>query len=197
MELSLLIGFVGVALVAYLVPGPDWLMVLRGATEGPRHGAITGLGSQAGLAVHGLLATVGVSALIAAAPQALVVIQVVGALYLLYLAITGVRRGSSEEDAGSVGWKQAFVTNITNPKAIIFFAAIAPQFVTPGQPIWIQMLVLTLVDVAIGVVWWTVLAYALSPVVVRVGTARINVVASIALGIIALGLLVFTVVENL
>ncbi|MDJ0394307.1 LysE family transporter [Rhodococcus sp. G-MC3] len=66
------------------MPGPDWLMVIRGATEGRRHGAITGLGTQAGLLAHGLLATVGISAILAAAPQVLIAVQVVGALYLLY-----------------------------------------------------------------------------------------------------------------
>nr|WP_296780937.1 LysE family transporter [Rhodococcus sp. (in: high G+C Gram-positive bacteria)] len=182
-------------MVAYLVPGPDWLMVIRGATDGRRNGAITGLGTQAGLLVHGLLATVGISALIAAAPQVLVVIQVVGALYLLYIAVSGLRSGLSSGTNTSVGWRQAFVTNLTNPKVIIFFAAVAPQFITSGSPVWQQMLVLTVIDVLLGIAWWTLLAFVLSPIVMRIGTDRINVVASIALAIVAIGLLIYTAVE--
>lgn len=82
---SLLLGFIGVAGIAYLIPGPDWMMVMHGATDGVWNGVRTGLGSQAGLLVHGALATVGVSALIAAAPAALVTLQAIGAIYLIYL----------------------------------------------------------------------------------------------------------------
>ncbi|WP_072806109.1 LysE family translocator [Rhodococcoides yunnanense] len=197
METSLLVGFIGVALVAYLVPGPDWLIVLKGATAGPRRGAVTGLGSQTGLLVHGLLATMGVSALIAAAPGALIVIQVLGALYLLYLAITGLMGGTDEGSAAPVGWREGFITNITNPKVIVFFVAIAPQFVGSGQPIWLQMFILTLLDVIIGILWWTLLACALSPLVTRIGIGRINVVASVLLTVVALGLLAVTAAEHL
>lgn len=159
---------------------------------------ITGLGSQIGLLVHGLLATVGVSALLATAPTALVVIQVLGALYLLYLAVTGLRSRTHDDTVSPpVGWREAMITNLTNPKAIIFFAAIAPEFVSPGQPIWVQMLILTLVDVLIGVIWWTALAFVLSPVVTRIGTVRINFVASVLLVFVAIALLVFTAVEHL
>jgi threonine/homoserine/homoserine lactone efflux protein len=197
MEMSLILGFVGVALVAYCVPGPDWIMVIRGSADGPRHGVVTGLGTQAGLLIHGLLATVGVSALIAAAPSALVVIQIVGALYLLYLAVVGIRKGMSDGSAAPIGWRQALVTNLTNPKAIIFFVAVAPQFVDASSSVWPQMLLLTVVDVVLGVVWWAALALVLSPAVRRIGVGRINLAASAVLGVIALGLLVYTTVSVL
>lgn len=197
MHWSLLLGFVGVAMIAYLIPGPDWLIVIRGATDGRRNGAITGLGTQAGLLVHGLLATVGISALITAAPNILVIIQVIGALYLLYIAVAGVRSGLSPQATASVGWRQAMITNLTNPKAIIFFAAVAPQFITTGNPVWQQMLVLTVIDVVLGIAWWTLLAFALSPIVMRIGTNRINIVASVALALVATSLLIYTAVEQL
>ena len=192
-EPSMLAGFLGVAMVAYVIPGPDWLMVMRGATDGVRHGIVTGLGTQAGLLVHGLLATVGVSALIAAAPAAIVVIQVVGALYLLYLGINGLRKAPAEREAQHVGWRQALTVNLTNPKVIVFFVAVAPQFLVRTEPVWPQMLLLVVIDVLLGVAWWTVLAVVLGPVVARVGTARINVVASGLLALIAIALLVYTV----
>lgn len=192
-DAALMAGFVGAAVVAYAIPGPDWLMVMRGTTVSVRRGIVTGLGSQTGLLVHGLLATVGVSALIAAAPAALIVIQIAGALYLLYLGVSGMRpRRFGQFGSDSIGWRQALITNLANPKAIVFFAAIAPQFVTPGVPVWPQMLVLTGIDVALGVVWWTVLALVLAPVVARVGTGRITVAASALLAVIAAGLLVYT-----
>jgi threonine/homoserine/homoserine lactone efflux protein len=194
---SLLLGFIGVAVIAYLIPGPDWLMVMRGATDGVWNGMRTGLGSQAGLLVHGALATVGISALIAAAPAALVTIQIIGAIYLIHLGSNGIRAGAARETAPHVGWRQAFVTNLTNPKAVVFFAAIAPQFVDPTRPVWQQMLILTVVDVAIGVIWWTALAAVLSPIVTRIGMRRITIIASGALIVVAIALLTFTAAEHL
>ncbi len=192
---SLLIGFIGVALVAYLIPGPDWLMVMRGATDGAWNGVRTGLGTQGGLLVHGLLATVGVSALIAAAPAALIVIQILGALYLLYLGITGIRARTDEHATTHVGWRQALLTNLTNPKVIVFFAAVAPQFIDRDRTVWPQMLTLTVVDVLIGVVWWCALAAILTPIVTKIGTRRITTVASAALALVAIGLLIYTATE--
>ncbi|GAC66532.1 LysE family translocator [Gordonia soli] len=197
MQFTLLAGFVGVALVAYLVPGPDWLIVVRGATMSARHGAITGLGTQAGLLVHGLLATVGVSAVVAAAPWALLAIQVAGAIYIGYLGISGLRRRGADAEVGPTGWRQAFVTNLTNPKVIVFFVAVAPQFVDTGSAVWPQMLVLTVVDVVIGIIWWVLLAYLLRPVIARVGPARIARVASVLLVVVAVALLAYSVVEYL
>ncbi|MEV0354993.1 LysE family translocator [Nocardia sp. NPDC050697] len=196
MQTSLLLGFVGVALVAYLVPGPDWLMVMRGATTGAWHGTVTGLGTQAGLLVHGLLATAGVSALIAAAPAALVVIQLLGAVYLLYLGVAGLRQPVAAEGAAPIGWREAFVTNLSNPKVIVFFAAVAPQFVAREHPVWPQMLLLTVIDVVLGILWWAALAVVLSPLAGRIGPARINTVASALLVLVAVGLLGYTIAEH-
>jgi threonine/homoserine/homoserine lactone efflux protein len=197
-DTALIAGFVGAAVVAYAIPGPDWLMVMRGTTTSVRRGIETGLGSQTGLLVHGLLATIGVSAFIAAAPTALTVIQIAGALYLLYLGVSGMRHQVSDQSAvDSIGWRQALITNLANPKAIIFFAAIAPQFITPSAPVWSQMLVLTGIDVALGVVWWTVLAVVMAPVVTRVGTGRITAVASALLALVAAGLLAYTATDAL
>ena len=58
------------------------------------------------------------------------------------------------------------------------------------------MLTLTVVDVAVGILWWTTLAAALTPIVTRVGTRRITIFASTALGVVAIGLLMFTAAEH-
>lgn len=184
-------------MVAYMIPGPDWLMVMRGSTAGAWNGIRTGLGTQGGLLIHGVLATVGVSALIAAAPAALTAIQILGALYLLYLGVSGIRAVASTDEVSAVGWRQALLTNLTNPKVIVFFAAVAPQFVAPDRPVWPQMLTLTIVDVVLGVAWWTLLAFVLTPVVARIGTHRITIGASAGLAIVAIGLLIYTAVEHL
>ncbi|MFD5715698.1 LysE family transporter [Streptomyces pharetrae] len=64
-----LIGFLGVVLVAYVVPGPDFLVVARAAAEHPSKGRVAALGAQAGLCVHMLAAAVGLSAVAARSPS--------------------------------------------------------------------------------------------------------------------------------
>ncbi|MFD7749890.1 hypothetical protein ACFV2V_17430 [Streptomyces sp. NPDC059698] len=60
-----LMGFLGVVLIAYAVPGPDFLVVFRSAVEHPSQGRAAGLGAQAGLCVHMLAAAVGLAVLAA------------------------------------------------------------------------------------------------------------------------------------
>lgn len=71
--------------VAYLVPGPDYAVILRSATRGPRAGVAAAGGAQLGLCVHMVLAVVGLSAVLARYPDVLTTIRLLGGAYLLYL----------------------------------------------------------------------------------------------------------------
>ncbi|TCI99656.1 LysE family translocator [Aeromicrobium sp. IC_218] len=161
-------AFVGVVMVAYLVPGPDFLVILRSATRGVRPGAAAALGAQAGLCVHVGLAVAGLSVVLARHPELLTAVRVLGGLYLLYLGgrlvLPTLRRDAGPgrvEPAPPASVRssfvQAFTTNVLNPKAVLFFAAVLPQFVTAdGVPVWTQVAVLGAVDVLLGLVAWTV-----------------------------------------
>ncbi len=80
-----LVGFLGVVLVAYVVPGPDFLVVVRSATDHPAKGRATALGAQSGLCVHMLAAAIGLSVLAARSPVIYDAIKLLGAAYLVYL----------------------------------------------------------------------------------------------------------------
>lgn len=161
-------AFVGVVMVAYLVPGPDFLVILRSATRGVRPGVAAALGAQAGLCVHVALAVAGLSVVLARHPELLTAVRVLGGLYLLYLGgrlvLPTLRRDDARERVeptppASVrgSFVQAFTTNVLNPKAVLFFAAVLPQFVTSdGVPVWTQVAVLGVVDVLLGLVAWAV-----------------------------------------
>ncbi|MEV6537482.1 LysE family translocator [Streptomyces sp. NPDC051665] len=178
-----LVGFLGVVLVAYLVPGPDFLVVLRSATEHPSKGRAAGLGAQAGLCVHMLTAATGLSLIAARSPMVYDAIKLLGAAYLVYLGVRTVlaaRRAARERPAGQVvptgseedpapeepaeagpargrwraGFTQGFLTNVLNPKAALFFLSILPQFVNGGGSMTRQIFFLGTLDVLIGVVYW-------------------------------------------
>ncbi|MFD8845647.1 aminotransferase class III-fold pyridoxal phosphate-dependent enzyme, partial [Streptomyces pseudogriseolus] len=80
-----LVGFLGVVLVAYVVPGPDFLVVVRSATDHPAKGRAAALGAQSGLCVHMLAAAIGLSVLAARSPVIYDAIKLLGAAYLVYL----------------------------------------------------------------------------------------------------------------
>ena len=99
------------------------------------------LGAMAGCCVHTLLAAIGVSALLAASTTAFTALKVVGAAYLLWLAIDAIRNGSALRLRGtqrrSVSASQTFLlgfgVNLTNPKIVLFFVTFLPQFVDVGN----------------------------------------------------------------
>ncbi|MFF8945926.1 LysE family translocator [Streptomyces sp. NPDC014864] len=187
-----LVGFLGVVLVAYVVPGPDFLVVVRSATEHRAKGRAAALGAQTGLCVHMLAAAVGLSLIAARSPVVYDAIKLLGAAYLVYLGIRAVlaaRRAAREQRAGREvtggpgdgagpraskvdgsargrwrsGFTQGFLTNVLNPKAALFFLSILPQFVHGGGSPTRQIFFLGLLDVLIGIAYW----FALVAVAVR------------------------------
>ncbi|MEU3555857.1 LysE family translocator [Streptomyces fragilis] len=85
-----LVGFLGVVLVAYLVPGPDFLVVVQAAAAHPSKGRAAALGAQTGLCVHMLAAAVGLSLIAARTPVVFQVVKLLGAAYLVYLGVRAV-----------------------------------------------------------------------------------------------------------
>jgi threonine/homoserine/homoserine lactone efflux protein len=131
-------GFLMAALLITASPGPDNLMVLgMGISRGRRQGMIFGLGCALGCLSHTVLATIGVSALIAASPTAFTALKIGGGLYLIWLGIQALRsRGGAKVEnlagADESLWKlfgKGLFANSINPKVILFFLSFLPQFV--------------------------------------------------------------------
>ena len=100
------------------------------------------IGASSGIVLHTLLAAFGISALIKASPTGFLVLKVVGAIYLLWLAIQAIRQGSDfavEKDKTRQAslfenWLTGLGINLLNPKIILFFITFLPQFVTIDDP---------------------------------------------------------------
>jgi threonine/homoserine/homoserine lactone efflux protein len=131
--------FVAAALLVNLTPGPDMLFVVgSSAAHGRRAGVMASLGIGAGCVLHMVLATVGLSALLAASALAFEVVKWVGAAYLVWVGVGMLRRRAGAGAATpppvpphKVFWQGA-LTNALNPKVALFFLAFLPQFITPG-----------------------------------------------------------------
>jgi len=136
---SQLLPFLAVTSVVMLVPGPSVLFaVTQRLRSGPAAGALAVLGLESGFAIHVGAACLGVSSLVAASDDLLRVLQVGGAAYLAYLGIQLLRRG--DLDAGRPETPEAsrrlaqiylagLLVDLLNPKTVLFFVAVLPQFV--------------------------------------------------------------------
>ncbi|MFF5966749.1 LysE family translocator [Streptomyces collinus] len=170
-----LVGFLGVVLVAYMVPGPDFLVVVRSAAEDPSKGRAAALGAQTGLCVHMLAAAAGLSAIATRSPAVYDGIRLLGAAYLVYLGVRAVlaaRRAARERRTANEvashapreggpargrfrsGFSQGFLTNVLNPKAALFFLSVLPQFADGDGSLARQIFLLGMLDVVIGVAYW-------------------------------------------
>jgi threonine/homoserine/homoserine lactone efflux protein len=118
------------------------LFLAKTVSGGRRAGMASMLGASAGACLHTLLAALGLSALLAASATAFTVLKLVGALYLLWLAVDAVRHGSSlnvrtRGRAETPFWRTfllGFGVNLANPKVVLFFVTFLPQFVDGADP---------------------------------------------------------------
>ena len=130
------------SLVLALTPGPDMtLFIGRALAEGRRAGIACSLGAFSGIAVHTMLVAFGLAALIVASPVAFLILKIAGAAYLLWLAFSAIRHGSTlkfdrrsgESRSFGRNWLTGLSINLMNPKIIIFFMTFLPQFVSAAD----------------------------------------------------------------
>ncbi|MFD2262972.1 LysE family translocator [Lacibacterium aquatile] len=163
MDLMTLALFVPAAFLLAITPGPDMLYVMtRSIAQGRSAGLVSVLGFAAGCYIHGLAAALGLSSLFAAAPLAYDILRLAGAVYLLWLAWSAIRspsvfagaEGTLPRAALFVVFRQAFIGNLLNPKVILFFVALFPQFVDPskGSIILQALLLVTTLNIVGGIV---------------------------------------------
>lgn len=163
-----MVTFAIAALVLIMLPGPDQALITRNALVGGRRGGLlTMVGGVLGLAVHAGAAALGLSALLLASATAFTVVKIVGALYLLWLAIhmlwsaTRSRRSPVAEQAVAVPARrsaylwQGLLSNGLNPKVALFFVTFLPQFLSAdsGSP-HVQAVLLSGIFVALYLVWF-------------------------------------------
>ncbi|PBC65258.1 lysine transporter LysE [Streptomyces sp. Tue6028] len=160
-----LIAFTAVAAGMVAVPGADFTVVVRNGLVSRRAGLASALGIVGGLLLHTALAVAGVAAVLTAVPALFRALQLLGGVYVLYLGVRTLRSPvrSREEAAEATGGsarplRQGFVTNALNPKAPITFLSLLPQFVPAGSPAMPRTLLLALIVVVLGLVWFPAVA---------------------------------------
>jgi threonine/homoserine/homoserine lactone efflux protein len=133
-----LVEFALLSYVLVLVPGPNVLFVISRSLQLGRLAGVTAVvGGQLGVYAQVILVAVGVGALVQESMAVFTVIKLAGAAYIIFLGVQAIRHRRSLEAAlaGTVPatstrrmLRDGFVVGVTNPKAVVFFAAVLPQF---------------------------------------------------------------------
>jgi threonine/homoserine/homoserine lactone efflux protein len=144
--------FVTAALLLIITPGPDTAYIVgRSVAQGRMAGAVSVLGIQLGMCVHIAFTVFGLTALVASSSTAFAAVKFSGALYLAWIGArmvfgkpadaTGTQARENSPDAEGLDQRpaplllrQAFVSNVLNPKVMVFFLSFFPQFVITSHP---------------------------------------------------------------
>lgn len=162
MNPSAMVGFAAVSFAIIVVPGPSVLFaVSRAIAAGRRSALLTVLGNASGLFVQVLAVALGLGAVVAGSDATYTMLKVAGAAYLAWLGVDAIRHRQAAVGAvdGPVAspiarpWRAGFVVGLTNPKSIVFLAALLPQWVDPAAgAAAAQMVALGMLFCAIAVV---------------------------------------------
>lgn len=165
-EISVLAGFVLACIVIVVVPGPSVTVIIANSM---RHGARAGLlnvaGTQAGLAIMLVPVALGLEVITTTLAFLFDWIRIAGAAYLIWLGYKLLRSdgtmaaGDRSRPGGSFFW-QGFVVILSNPKALLFFGAFIPQFVSPDGNAAMQTVFLGIIFMLVATVFDS--AYAIA-----------------------------------
>jgi threonine efflux protein len=178
---------------ALLTPGANVLLVSHLAASGDRRGAAyAAVGVTAGAAIWSSAAVLGVGALFAAFPAARLILQVAGAVYLLYVA---TRLWRSQTGAPAQGraptvvraFRAGLLTNLSNPKSALFFGSVFSAAL-PAHPGGVVLAAAVTLVVANALAWHLLLAFAFSREAVQAGYAAQRGVFSRVAGAVVGGL---------
>ena len=158
---SSLAAFAALSFALIVVPGPSVMFVVsRAVALGRRAALLTVVGNGAGLYAQVVLVALGLGAIVERSAAVFTGVKLVGAGYLVWLGLQAIRHrrdaGTASDVTASIRPQRSilldgFVVGIANPKSIVFFAAILPQFVDAGgAPAGLQMAVLGLIFVAVA-----------------------------------------------
>lgn len=202
-----LFAFLLTASAIVLTPGPDTLIILRNAiSSGPRIGLATVAGVQTGLVGHTILAVLGISVIIASTPWLFKAVALAGAAYIAWIGIQSFRPhgllhvGASGKPAerGIKAFRDAIFCNLLNPKVILLFLALFPNFVDRTRDdVPAQLITLSLALIIINALWQIPLALAAEPVRRWLKNPRIYKMVMYSTGVLLLGVAVMMLFENL
>lgn len=185
-------------LLAVISPGPDFIMITRNSlVYSRRTGVYSAVGLGLGILVHITYSLIGIGLIIANSIVLFNIIKFIGAGYLIYIGYKSLTSKSSKTDIKVRDHKKdisilaalriGFITNVTNPKATLFFLSLFTLIVTPQTPLFIKILMgaeMALVTSA----WFILVAYLASHYLVKDRISGIQHFAEKFIGVVLIAL---------
>jgi RhtB (resistance to homoserine/threonine) family protein len=156
-----------------LTPGVDTMLIIRNSARGGwMDGAVSSLGICSGLFVHATVSALGISIILLQTAWAFNTLKYAGAAYLIWLGLNSWKRavdGRQNIISGNAAIKQegfqfsrslreGFLSNVLNPKTVIFYMAFLPQFINPDEPALAQSLAVAAIHFSVAMVYQCALA---------------------------------------
>ena len=149
-----------------ITPGIDTVLVIKNTSRsGGKDGVVTSLGICLGLIVHATFSAVGISAILLQSAELFQVMKWVGAAYLIWLGVSGLRAAFKGNVAMEIGdssthtfnakrsLKEGFLSNVLNPKTAVFYLAFLPQFIDPENSPFLQSMTMMGIHFVIAMIW--------------------------------------------
>jgi threonine/homoserine/homoserine lactone efflux protein len=165
MEVRLL-AFLGVAILLTITPGPDFALVTRvGLARGRAAAWYTSLGVVTGHVTWGIAAGTGVAAMLHASAPLYTILRLTGAAYLIWLGAHALLARERMPEASSPpivqaapsgrlsAYRQGLLNDLLNPKIGVFYTTLLPQFIAPGQPVFLASVLLAALFALIVALW--------------------------------------------
>ncbi len=158
--------------VLTLTPGLDTLLIVRNTARGGWvDGAVSSVGICSGLFVHAVVSAIGISLILLQTAWAFNVLKLAGACYLIWLGIGSFRRALQRRQSADIAarvasqpfsavrsFREGLLSNVLNPKTVIFYMAFLPQFINPAESALLQSLFLASLHFVIAMLWQCLLA---------------------------------------
>ena len=170
MTLEVWIYYALAVLVLTASPGPSSLLCMtKGVISGWKVGAYTAMGSLTAITIILTLSFTGLGVIIASSEWLFNLIKWVGAGYLVYLGIKAIASQENNFERPSLAgtephrfvahFTSGFIVGASNPKAIVFFTALFPQFINLSEPLFLQYIVFAATFIAFELSWLLFYAY--------------------------------------
>ncbi len=189
MELQTFITCIIAVTLLTITPGLDTMLVIRNSARGGWYdGAVSSLGICSGLFVHATVSALGISILLLQTAWAFNAVKFAGAAYLIWLGLCSWKQVFSKQDETLISeftslkdqfsflrsFREGFLSNVLNPKTVIFYMAFLPQFIDPKQPPLIQSFLVAGLHFCVAMVYQCSLAGMVDKAQVWLGQPRIK-----------------------
>jgi len=192
-----------------ITPGLDTALVIRNTTRGgEKDGLVTNVGICCGLFFHATLSAVGISLLLSQSPQLFHTVKIIGALYILYLGVQGLRQSfmtntqtaATKKVKGTFNlfksFREGLLSNALNPKTAIFYLAFLPQFINPEYSAFMQSLLMAAIHFLIALCWQAFISRMIVTAQKRLDGGKTQLMMERLTGVVLIGLAIKLLMEK-